>query len=129
MRRESDLSRAIAWFGRALALDAGNRTANQRMGEIALARGQYEAARDYLEAAYGRDPANEANWQLLGDAYLALGRADDAFALWSRVPDAPARLELEAVIRFEPVGDHTRARQAQELAARIRTERTRSHQD
>jgi len=119
----------MGWFSRALALDAGNRTANQRMGEIALARGQYEPARDYLEAAYHRDPASEVNWQLLGDAYLALGRADDAFALWSRVPDAPGRLELEALIRFEPVGDHARALQAQDLAARIRTERTRSQQD
>jgi O-antigen ligase len=126
MRREADLSGAIGRFSRALAIDPGNRTANQRMGEIALARGQYDAARAYLEATYRSDPGSEVTWQLLGDAYLALGRTDDAFALWSRVADAPAKLDLEAILRFEQTGDHARARQAQELAARIRTERTAS---
>ena len=128
-RRSADLSLALARFSRALTLDPGNRTAGQRLGEIALARGQYEPARAYLETVYRADPASEVNRQLLGDAYLALGRADDAFALWSRVPGAPAKLELEALLRFEPQNDLDRAHQARELAARIRAELVRSQQN
>ena len=124
VRRNADLRAVVAQFTRALQSNASNRTANQRLGAIALARGQYDAARAYLEATYQRDPTNETTWQLLGDAYLALGRIEDAHTLWSRVADAPNKLSLEAGLRYEPIGDKGRAQRANELAARIRAERS-----
>ena len=58
-------------------------------------------------------------WQLLGDAYLALGRLDDAYALWSRVNDAERKLQNEAWVRYEVNGDKVRAGWAGDLARRI----------
>ena len=49
---EINLSPAIARYTSALALDPANVTANRRLGQIALSRGDYGTARTYLEAAY-----------------------------------------------------------------------------
>ncbi|MBI5878840.1 MAG: O-antigen ligase family protein [Chloroflexi bacterium] len=127
LRREAPLDEAIAAYRQALALDPGNRTANQRMGMIALARGQYDAAMSYIEAAYRRDPANETLRMLMGDAALAAGRADDAYTFWVRAPDAPSRLELTASLRYDKLNDLERAAAARALAARIASERSKGH--
>ncbi len=115
-----ELTSAEGYLEHALASDAGNVTANQRLGELRLARGEYEPARLNLERAYARDPGNELTWQLLGDAYLALGRLDEAYALWSKVDGAASKLEIEAAVRFESVHDARRAEWAKNLAERVR---------
>ncbi|MGB8645935.1 MAG: O-antigen ligase family protein [Anaerolineae bacterium] len=118
--RTSGLTTAVEDFNHALALDPLNVTANQRLSEIALAQGRYDDARGMLEQALPRDPANQVTWQLLGDAYLGLGRLDDAYAYWSRVPDAPGKLDVEASVRYGVNRDAERAGWARTLAERIR---------
>ncbi|MCA1552784.1 MAG: O-antigen ligase family protein [Chloroflexi bacterium] len=121
MRHNADLSGAIGSFARALEYVPRNRTAAQRLAMIALTRGQYEEARAYVEPLYARDPNDEVTWQLLGDAYLALGRSDEAFALWSRIADAPTKLHTEAFVRYRD--DKLRSAWADQMADRIRAAR------
>jgi O-antigen ligase len=123
-----DLRGAEDYFRELLALDSGSITANQRLTEIDLARGDYEAALVYGQNAYKRDADNPVTWQLLGDAYLALGRTEDAYAFWSRVSDAASKLEIEANIRYEKNGDDKRAGWAKQLAERLRSEKSNADQ-
>lgn len=60
------LMEAEQYFGRALALDAGNMTANQRLAAIALAQGLFNDAQVMLGQAYRRDPSNRVTNRLLG---------------------------------------------------------------
>ena len=76
----------------ALALDPANVTANRRLGQIELSRGQYEAARRHLEAAYGAAPGQRATRQLLGESYALAGDAAGAAALWRTVDLAQGQL-------------------------------------
>lgn len=123
VRRDGDLSDAINAFNRARDFNTDNRTANQRLSMIALERGAYDSALHYAQLAYVEDPGNLTTMQLLGDAYLAVGRLDDAFQYWSRLSDAESRLEIEAWARYEVYGDNARAQWAKVLAERIRATR------
>jgi hypothetical protein len=80
-----DLGPAIARYQATLALDPANVTANRRLGQIELSRGQYEAARRHLETAYGAAPGQRATRQLLGESYALAGDAASAAALWRTV--------------------------------------------
>ena len=80
-----DLGPAVARYLAALALDPANVAANRRLGQIELSRGQYEAARRHLEAAYGAAPGQRATRQLLGESYALAGDAAGAAALWRTV--------------------------------------------
>ncbi len=113
------LSKANGWFDKALELDPGSVTANQRLAEIALAAGNFDSARAHLEPALRRDPANKVTWQLIGDAYLGLGRLDDAFAYWSRIADAPGKLSVEASVRYDIKNNKERAGWVTSLVERI----------
>ena len=53
---EVDLAPAIAHYQAALALDPRNVAANRRLGQIELSDGQYDAARQHLEAAFAAAP-------------------------------------------------------------------------
>ena len=65
VRREGGMSEVEEYFRQALAFDAGNVTANQRLGTMALARGEHDAALNCLQAAYRRDPSNPVTERLL----------------------------------------------------------------
>lgn len=119
VRHDGDLSDAESYFRQTLEHDAQDVTANQRLAMILLARGQYESALALAQAAYQRDAENSVTWQLLGDAYLALGRAEQAYTFWSRVSNAAHLLNVEAAIRFERNGDRERALRTRELAGRV----------
>ena len=54
---EVDLEPAIARYEAALVLDPDNVTANRRIGQIELSRGQYGAATDHLENALAAAPS------------------------------------------------------------------------
>ena len=77
-RRTGDLSQAQADLQHALAFDSGNVTANQRLGAIAAARGEYTVAQSYLSAAQSRDPMNMVTWRLVANTYLAMGLKTEA---------------------------------------------------
>jgi tetratricopeptide (TPR) repeat protein len=123
VRRSGDYTIAESYWQQALALDPGNVSANQRWGELLLARGEYVRAAQLLEAAYARDPASPVTSQLLGAAYLGMGQMDNAYNYWVRLPDAVGRLESEAWVRYETNGDKVRAGWALALARRILDER------
>ncbi len=68
-----DLDGAIARYQAALALDPANVTANRRLGQIALSRGDLTAAQGWLEAAYAAAPDERATRMLLGELYALHG--------------------------------------------------------
>jgi O-antigen ligase len=88
-----DLGPAIARFAAALTYDSGNITANRRLGQIALARGDYDQARYFLEEAYARAPQERATRLLLGEIYAISGRLDDAATLWRSVDTSFGQLD------------------------------------
>lgn len=77
-----DLAPAIARYQAALAVDAANATANRRLGQIALSRGDRAQAQQRLEAAAARQPDHPATRLLLGELYALAGAPARAAALW-----------------------------------------------
>jgi tetratricopeptide (TPR) repeat protein len=77
-----DLRPAIQYYEMTLALDPANVTANRRLGQIELSRGQYEAACRHLEAAYQAAPWQEPSGQLAGECYAISGEIQRAADVW-----------------------------------------------
>lgn len=77
-----NLEPALARYAAALALDPLQPSANRRLGQIQLSRGQYESARRHLEVAYRQAPSRQANRYLLGESYAVEGQVQEAVALW-----------------------------------------------
>jgi len=88
VRRTGDLSAAVSEFRRALALDPQNRTANRRLGLIAVARDDYVAAVPLLEQAYRSAPGDNMTESALALAYVATGQVQRALPLLRSMPDA-----------------------------------------
>ena len=108
VRRSVDLSRSVAGFEQALALNSGNATANRRLGMIELSLGRYEEALAHLEAAYTAEPDVMTTRQLLGEALIVNGHLEEGQALWSGVSNEQRQLELR-VDWYQQVGDAQRA--------------------
>jgi hypothetical protein len=115
VRRAVDLSRPVAEFERALALDPRNATANRRLGMIELALGDYEDALRHLEAAYGSEPGSTTTRQLLGEALIANGRLDEGSRMWADVPNEQSQLAAR-VFWYQYIGDAERAAWMQKAA-------------
>jgi tetratricopeptide (TPR) repeat protein len=116
LRRELDLSRPIAGYERALALDAGNASASRRLGQIELSLGQYEPALAHLQAAYAARPGNNAVRQLYGEALIANGYRAEGRALWATVPNDQRQLDLRTYW-YRHIGDEQRAAWMAEAAS------------
>ncbi len=80
-----NLDLAVAYYRAALSRNPGNAAANRRLGQIELSRGQYEAARRHLQAAYDAAPGRQAARFLLGESDAISGKIDEAVALWRTV--------------------------------------------
>ncbi|MCC6456224.1 MAG: O-antigen ligase family protein [Caldilineaceae bacterium] len=89
-----DLSNAIAGYQRALQLDPSNSTAHRRLGQIALSLGEYENARQHLQAAYAIAPEQRVTRQLLGELYAVTGDVTHAVEVWQSGDTDPHKLEL-----------------------------------
>jgi O-antigen ligase/thioredoxin-like negative regulator of GroEL len=87
-----DLSPAIEQYKAALALDPDNATAHERLGQIALARGNYSSAEKHLAAAYAVAPQRSAVRLLLGEVYAVTGHVEKAVVLWRTVDIAGDQL-------------------------------------
>jgi hypothetical protein len=94
VRREVDLSEAIAGYERALQIDGDNGSANRRLGQIELSLGEYDAALVHLQQAYASTPWDNATRQLLGEAYITTGDVDSGMALWRSVDNSVSQLDL-----------------------------------
>jgi lipopolysaccharide biosynthesis regulator YciM len=79
-----DLGSAIGHYQAALALDLNEVTANRRLAQIELARGQIDAACDHLERA-NADAEQRATRQLLGECYALRGEVDRAVEVWRTI--------------------------------------------
>jgi putative inorganic carbon (HCO3(-)) transporter len=84
-----DLEPAIARYRAALALEPANATANRRLGQIELSRGEREVAREHLERAYRAAPEQTASRFLLGESLAIEGQIEEAAALWEGVEASP----------------------------------------
>jgi hypothetical protein len=96
LRRSSDvnLTRAIAYYRAALAIDPANATANRRLGQIELARGDYDASCRHLQAAYAAAENQRAVRQLWGECLALSGDIQAAATLWQTVDMSQQQLEL-----------------------------------
>jgi putative inorganic carbon (HCO3(-)) transporter len=113
-----DLAPAIEHYRAALAVDATDATANRRLGQIELARGQYEAARRYLEAAYASAPEQQATRQLLGESYAIAGDTSRAAALWAGLDLGEGQLTLRTWW-YEHIGEPEKAQRIREVAKKL----------
>ena len=117
VRRAVDLSRPVAEFEQALALDPGNATANRRLGMIELSLGEYEEALRHLEAAYAAEPTSGTTRQLLGEALIANGRLDEGRAMWAGVRNSEGQLILR-ISWYDFIGDEQRTEWMKQAAER-----------
>jgi len=78
VRREENLDRAIGLLERAVQLDPTQVTARQRLATILLARGEYDQAREHMEAVWGAGCRDSVTRLLLGDTLVATGDVDRA---------------------------------------------------
>lgn len=107
VRRQVDLDPALAHYEQALALDAGDFTANRRMGQIALSLGDYGEALRYLQRAHASVPWDSATRQLYGEALIANGRVEEGAALWATVNNGQDQIAAR-LFWYEYIGDEER---------------------
>jgi tetratricopeptide (TPR) repeat protein len=88
------LKRAADYYDRAITFDQCNRTANQRLGVLAMDAQQLSDAVAYLEAAYQADPTNTTTHKALGLTYTWAGHLDQAERLLVDVPDIVEELNV-----------------------------------
>ncbi len=81
-RKAVDLTRAVRFYSRTLFHDPANRTANFRVGQIALSLGDLTAAEKHLSLAHTAIPQERAATQLLGEVYALTDRPEQAVELW-----------------------------------------------
>jgi putative inorganic carbon (HCO3(-)) transporter len=89
-----DLKPAQAEYYRALASAPMNVTANRRLGQIALARGEYDSGCQFLERAYAAAPTQLTTKQLMGECYAINGQVEEAAILWREFGFDLERFEL-----------------------------------
>ncbi len=78
----------------ALELDPANRTANHRLGLIAMLRGDFQAAAGYLETALEQAPEHRGIVKSLGYCYTWLNNVEKARPLLQEIPEARSELEV-----------------------------------
>ena len=97
---EGDLNAAYAWARAAVAHEPGFLSAYNTLGVIYLRHGQAAAAEKVFAQVLQRDPASTVAMSNLARALSALGRADEAAALTSRL----ARIDPEPPFHFFDLG-------------------------
>lgn len=90
--RDVRLRAAIASYERALQLAPRSRTANLRLGNLAVANGRYEKGIAHLEIVWRAAPEDATACKALGLAYAWVGEIDQAAELLSSTKDIVAEL-------------------------------------
>lgn len=89
-----DLDRAQDLFRRSTALDPTNQAALYRLGMLAMQSQDFQAAIDYLEAAYRQDMRHRGVIKHLGYAYVWGGQYDMAQELLADIPEAQREMQI-----------------------------------
>lgn len=119
VRRQEDLTEAVAHFERALAQDRTNPTARQRLTMLMLARYEYDGALAMMQDAWDAGHRDRVTRLLYGDALVAAGRVDEAVEVVQGLQFARDRLLGQAWERYHQTGDREREAHAREAAAQI----------
>jgi O-antigen ligase len=85
---------AAGLFEQALIVDAQNRTANQRLGMIAMVRRDYETAVAHLEQAEAASRPHRGIAKSLGYSYVWRGQFDEALETLTTVPESRAEMAV-----------------------------------
>jgi tetratricopeptide (TPR) repeat protein len=112
IRREEDLSRAIAHYERALSYNPDQVTARQRLAAIALARGDDAIAREHMDTVWQAGYRSATTRLLYGDALVATGDVNSAARALAGQPRAIDRLLDVAWSRYWEAGHWEQARDA-----------------
>jgi lipopolysaccharide biosynthesis regulator YciM len=88
------LEQADAALRTALLSDPANRTANHRLGLIALLRRDFPSAAAFLEEAYRSAPNHRGVIKALGYCYAWLGEMEKARSFLSKIPEARTELDV-----------------------------------
>ncbi len=107
--RERAIARAVKWGGRWRAIDPGNATIDETLGELLLAVGDRAGAWRQLSSTIERDPWSGQGYMTVADAFEREGKVNDALAFWH-----------QAVI-IDQTNPTPRLREAQALIALGRT--------
>ena len=89
-----ELETADASLRSALQFDINNKTANYRLGMIAMLRRDFDTAAHYLEVAYKQMPNHRGIIKTLGYCYVWLGEEDNAQLLLTKIPEAKNELSI-----------------------------------
>jgi len=84
---------AAAYFERALTFDPNNRTANHRLGLIAMLERDYDTAVSYLETAYQADSDHRGIIKNLGYSYVWQGEFDKAMPLLAEIDESNQEID------------------------------------
>jgi O-antigen ligase len=109
VRQQLDLDQAVAYFEQAIGWNPQNRTAQQRLAEITLSRGDYPQALELMQTAWDAGQRDEITRLLLGDALAAQGFPHEAAETVQSLPWAVMRLNGQAWYRYYQQADYERA--------------------
>lgn len=104
-----DLNQAIGQYKTALELDPANVTANRRLAQIELSRGDYGSARRHLENAFAINSEQRATRQMLGESYAIDGQLAKAEALWITIDTSENQIDIREWW-YDHIGEPDRAR-------------------
>ncbi|HAV77588.1 MAG TPA: hypothetical protein DCX53_09580 [Anaerolineae bacterium] len=90
----SQLDEASSTLQMSLQFDPENRTANQRLGMIAMLRHEFESAVVFLEVAHLQAPGHRGIIKSLGYSYAWLGDLGNAELFLSQTPEAKEELDV-----------------------------------
>ena len=85
---------AVAHFEQALTVDAGNRTANHRLGTIAMVRRDYETAVSQLEQAQTAAATHRGVTKSLGYSYVWRSQFEKAAETLAVIPESRAEMAV-----------------------------------
>ncbi|KAA3661572.1 MAG: hypothetical protein DWQ04_16050 [Chloroflexi bacterium] len=84
---------AAAYFEQALTYDPNNRTANHRLGLIAMLNRDYDTAVSFLETAYQADSDHRGIIKNLGYSYVWQGEFDKAMPLLAEIDESNQEMD------------------------------------
>lgn len=112
---EIDLGPVVARYEAALVTNPSNASANRRLAQIELARGDYASARAHVEASYRAAPSHRATRQLLGELYAIDGESERAAEMLATVDTSLNQLDLR-IFWYTHIGEQEKADRLKQLA-------------